>query len=155
MVLVDFKNVSTVGLESADYPNELAGVRANEARYYWNKYKHEFTTACAKDHEKIIDLVNEILQEKELYFPYKPLEVSEFTTENIKHIYVFYQNGLSINVMYAFDDPKKRAVGFKLCENMEIPAELKDKFKFARQRSKLAGTIRGSYFKIKKEYLFD
>ena len=53
--------------------------------------------------------------------------------------------------MYARDDPKKRAVGFKLSEGMEVPAELSG-FKFARQKSKLAGTIRGSYFVIKGEY---
>jgi hypothetical protein len=35
---------------------------------------------------------------------------------------------------------------------MEIPAELATKFKFARQKSKLAGVIRGSYFVIKGEY---
>lgn len=64
---------------------------------------------------------------------------------------MFYENGLSINVMYTVDDPKKRAVGFKLSEGMEVPAEL-GKFKFARQKSKLAGTIRGSFFVIKGEY---
>jgi hypothetical protein len=62
---------------------------------------------------------------------------------------VFYESGLSINVLY--DEPKKRAVGFKLSEGMEVPAEL-GSFKFARQKSKLAGTIRGSYFVIKGEY---
>jgi hypothetical protein len=35
---------------------------------------------------------------------------------------------------------------------MEVPAELASRFKFARQKSKLAGTIRGSYFTIKNEY---
>jgi hypothetical protein len=65
--------------------------------------------------------------------------------------YVFYESGLAINVMYALDDAKKRAVGFKLAEGMEIPAELSG-FKFARQKSKLAGTIRGSFFVIKKAY---
>jgi hypothetical protein len=30
-----------------------------------------------------------------------------------------------------------------------IPAELASGFRFARQKSKLAGTIRGSYFDIK------
>ncbi|RDI68039.1 hypothetical protein [Nocardia pseudobrasiliensis] len=64
---------------------------------------------------------------------------------------MFYENGLSINVMYTVDDAKKRAVGFKLSEGMEVPAELAT-FKFARQKSKLAGTIRGSYFVIKNEY---
>ena len=64
---------------------------------------------------------------------------------------MFYENGLSINVLYTLDEPKKRAVGFKLSEGMEVPAEL-GSFKFARQKSKLAGTIRGSYFVIKGEY---
>jgi hypothetical protein len=50
------------------------------------------------------------------------------------------------------DNPKKRAVGFKLSDGMEIPDELDTKFKFARQKSKLSGTIRGSFFVIKSEY---
>ena len=74
--------------------------------------------------------------------------------ENIRWTYVFYEDGLSINVLYNLDDPKKRAVGFKLCEGMEVPAEL-GKFKFARQKSKLAGTIRGSFFVVKGEYEID
>lgn len=62
-------------------------------------------------------------------------------------------SGLSINVMYTVDGPApKRAVGFKLSDGMDIPTELADRFKFARQKSKLAGTIRGSYFVIKNEY---
>jgi hypothetical protein len=65
--------------------------------------------------------------------------------------YVFYESGLSINVMYTLDDAGKRAVGFKLSEGMEVPEEL-GSFKFARQKSKLAGTIRGSYFVIKNQY---
>ena len=35
---------------------------------------------------------------------------------------------------------------------MDVPDELAQRFKFARQRSKLAGTIRGSYFVVKGEY---
>ena len=66
--------------------------------------------------------------------------------------YVFYESGLSINVMYTIDDPTRRAVGFKLSEGMEVPEELASRFKFARQRSKLAGTIRGSYFAFKTDY---
>jgi hypothetical protein len=54
--------------------------------------------------------------------------------------------------MYTVDGPDKRAVGFKLSDGMDIPAELASRFKFARQRSKLAGTNRGSYFVIKHEY---
>ena len=63
-----------------------------------------------------------------------------------------YEDGLAVNVMYTVDAPKKRAVGFKLSEGMDVPKELEEKFKFARQKSKLAGTIRGSFFVIKREY---
>ena len=72
--------------------------------------------------------------------------------DNIRFAYVFYEDGLAVNVMYTIDDPKKRAVGFKLSDGMEVPAELEGKFKFARQKSRLAGTIRGSFFVIKGEY---
>ena len=54
--------------------------------------------------------------------------------------------------MYTIDDPKKRAVGFKLSDGMDVPTELASRFKFARQKSKLAGTIRGSFFVIKGEH---
>ena len=39
---VDFTSVSTAGLESSPVADALAGLRANEARYFWNRYKHEF-----------------------------------------------------------------------------------------------------------------
>ena len=79
------------------------------------------------------------------------VEATAFEVENIKMAYVFYESGLSINVMYGLDEGGKRAVGFKLSEGMDIPEELSS-FKFARQKSKLAGTIRGSYFVIKNEH---
>ncbi len=82
----------------------------------------------------------------------RPLETARFQVEEIKFAYVFHESGLSINVMYTVGDPKRRAVGFKLAEGMEVPEELEGTFKFARQKSKLAGVIRGSYFVIKKEY---
>ena len=54
--------------------------------------------------------------------------------------------------MSSIDPGGKRAVGFKLSDGMAVPAELESKFKFARQKSTLAGVIRGSYFVIKGEY---
>ena len=45
--------------------------------------------------------------------------------------------------MYTVDDPEKRAVGFKLSEGMEVPAEIASRFKFAKH---------GSYFAFKNEY---
>ena len=44
----------------------------------------------------------------------------------------------------------KRAAGFELSDGMEVPEELAEKFEFARQKSKLAGTIRGSFFVIER-----
>lgn len=150
---VDFKEVSVQGLESSPVVEALAGLRANEARYFMNKYKHEFTVVPASESQETLDYVNGILsKERGLEFAAKPLQTSQFQVENIRFAYVFYEDGLALNVMYTVDDPKKRAVGFKLSEGMEIPKELEDKFKFARQKSKLAGTIRGSFFVIKGEY---
>lgn len=149
---VDFKTVSEVGLASSPVAPALAGLRANEARYFWNKFKFTFVTEPAADHPEILAYVNDVLSERELEIAAKPLEVAQFEVEGTKWTYVFYEDGLSINVMYSIDPEGKRAVGFKLSDGMEVPAELADKFKFARQRSKLAGTIRGSYFKIKAEH---
>jgi len=150
---VDFENVSAVGLESSPVAEALAGLRANEARYFMNKYKHAFTVAPVSESQETLDYVTRILKEERgIEFAAKPLETSRFEVEGIRFAYVFYADGLAVNVMYAIDNPKKRAVGFKLSEGMEVPEELEGKFKFARQKSKLAGTIRGSFFVIKGEY---
>lgn len=150
---VDFENVSLEGLESSPVSKSLAGLRANEARYYKNKYNHDFTVTPANEDQKTIDYVNNILlKERDIKISSKPLETSSFTVDNLRMAYVFYESGLSVNVMYTINDAKKRAVGFKLSEGMEVPAELEEKFRFARQKSKLAGVIRGSFFVIKGEY---
>ena len=95
--------------------------------------------------------MNKILKdERNIIIETRPLETASLLVEGIKWIF-FYESGLAINVLYTLNDPKKRAVGFKLSEGMDIPDEL-GKFKFARQKSKLAGTIRGSFFVIKGEY---
>ena len=90
-------------------------------------------------------------EERDIVIASRPLEATAFEVESIRMAYVFYESGLSVNVMYTIDGPEKRAVGFKLSDGMDVPAELAS-FKFARQKSKLAGTIRGSYFVIKNEY---
>jgi len=151
--VVDFTTVSTVGLESSPVADALAGLRANEARYFKNKYDHDFTVEPASDAKETIEWVHRILkEERDIVIASPPLEASAFQVENIRMAYVFYESGLSINVMYTLDDSGKRAVGFKLSDGMEIPEELASRFKFARQKSRLAGTIRGSYFNIKNEY---
>lgn len=150
---VDFKNVSTVGLESSPVADSLAGLRANEARYYKNKYDHDFTVTAAEDDPETLKYIHNILAtERDLVIASKPLEVSSFEVDGLRMAYVFYESGLSINVMYGIEEGAKRAVGFKLSDGMEVPEELASSFKFARQKSKLAGTIRGSYFVIKGQY---
>ena len=149
---VDFDTVSTVGLETSPVAAALAGLRANEARYFKNKYGHVFTVEPADDAASAIDWVRRILEEERgIVISARPLEATSFQVENIRIAYVFYEDGLSINVMYTIEESGKRAVGFKLSDGMEIPEEL-SAFKFARQKSKLAGTIRGSYFVIKNQY---
>ncbi len=150
--IVDFNTVSTVGLESSPVADALAGLRANEARYFKNKYDHDFTVEPANEAKATIDWVSRILkEERDIVIASPALEATDFQVENLRWPYVFYQSGLAINVLWPLDNPKKRAVGFKLSDGMEIPEELAS-FKFARQKSRLAGTIRGSYFVIKNEY---
>ncbi|WP_461224554.1 phage tail protein [Lacticaseibacillus suihuaensis] len=149
---VDFKTVSLVGLETSPVAPALAGLRANEARYFWNKYKAAFVTEPAAAHPDWLDYVAAILSERDVVIEAKPLEVARLEVAGIRYTYVFYEDGLCLNVLWTLEDGGKRAVGFKLSAGMPAPAALADKFKFARQKSKLAGTIRGSYFVIKGTY---
>jgi hypothetical protein len=150
--VVDFQQVSEAGLESSPVVSALAGLRANEARYYKNKYDHDFAVSPADEAADVVHYVHRILEEERgIVISSRPLEATSFEVEGLRMAYVFYESGLSINVMYSVEDGGKRAVGFKLSDGMEVPEEL-GSFKFARQKSKLAGTIRGSYFVIKGEY---
>jgi hypothetical protein len=150
---VDFVDVSTTGLESSPVVDALAGLRANEARYFKNKYDEVFTVSPADEVPDLVSYVTRILkEERDIVIGSPPLEAAELLVEGTRWTYVFYESGLSINVLYALEAGGKRAVGFKLSDGMEVPAELVERFKFARQKSKLAGTIRGSFFVIKGEY---
>jgi hypothetical protein len=150
---VDFTDVSTTGVESSPVAAALAGLRANEARYYKNKYGHVFTVEPAGKARKVVDWVHRILKnERDIVIASRPLEATAFEVDGIRMAYVFYESGLAINVMYTIADAGKRAVGFKLSDGMEVPAELASRFKFAKMKSKLAGTIRGSFFVLKNEY---
>ena len=150
--VIDFQQVSQDGLESSPVAEALAGLRANEARYYKNKYDHDLTTSPADEAADVVDYVHRILkEERDIVISSPPLEATSFEVDGLRMSYVFYESGLSINVMYAVEAGGKRAVGFKLSDGMEVPEEL-SAFKFARQKSKLAGTIRGSYFVIKGQY---
>lgn len=149
---VNFKEVSTIGLESSPVAEALAGLRANEARYFKTHYNADFITKPASEVKDLIDYVSKVLLERDIVVTSKPLEASELTVDGIRWTHVFYESGLAINVLYTIKEGGKRAVGFKLSMGMEVPEELATKFKFARQRSKLAGEIRGSFFVVRGEY---
>jgi hypothetical protein len=149
---VDFIHVSTSGLESSPVVDALAGLRANEARYFKNKYDIVFSTEPATKAQNLVDYVAKVLLERDIVIASKPLEATEMLVDGVRWTYVFYESGLAVNVLYALEPGGKRAVGFKLSMGMEVPEELASKFKFARQKSKLAGEIRGSYFVVKGEY---
>jgi hypothetical protein len=150
--VVDCKDVSTGGLESSPVAEALAGLRANEARYFRTKYDHEFTTVPASEAPELVERVATILREERgIVIASRPLEVAESVVDGIRWTHVFFESGLAVNVLWTIEPGGKRAVGFKLSEGMEPPEEL-SAFKWARQRSKLAGEIRGSYFVIKGEY---
>ena len=149
---VDFVNVTTDGLTSSPHAKALAGLRANEARYFKNKYDAEFVTKPAEKAARLIKYVSKVLLEKDILVTSEPLEAAELLVEGVRWTYVFYKSGLAINVLYTLEPGGKRAVGFKLSDGMPIPKELADKFKFATMKSKLAGNIRGSFFVVKGEY---
>ena len=148
---VDFTTVSTTGLESSPVADALAGLRANEARYFKNKYDHDFTVEPASDAEETIELGAPDPQGGTGHRHRLPPAGGDGVRGR------GHPHGLRLLRERAVGErdvkgPEKRAVGFKLSDGMEIPDELASSFKFARQRSKLAGTIRGSYFVIKNEY---
>jgi hypothetical protein len=149
---IDFKEVSPAGLESSPVADALAGLRANDARYFKNKYDIDYATSPASEVPALVEYVATVLKERDIVVSSQPLEAAELFIDDMRWVHVYYESGLAINVMYSPSDPKKRAVGFKLSMGMDVPPELVDKFKFARQKSKLAGEIRGSYFVVKGEY---
>lgn len=147
--VIDWKTVSTEGLESSPHAEALAGLRANEARYFRTKFDHEFATERAEDAPALVDRVARVLREERgIVIASRPLEAAEPVVDGIRWTHVFFESGLAVNLLWTLEPGGKRAVGFKLCEGMEPPEEL-SAFKWARQRSKLAGEIRGSYFVVK------
>jgi hypothetical protein len=149
---IDFVNVSTDGVASSPHAKTLAGLRANEARYFKNKYDADFVTKPADKAAKLIKYVSKVLLEREIEIKSEPLEAAELIVDGIRWTHVFYKSGLAVNVLYTLEPGGKRAVGFKLSEGMPVPKELADKFKFATMKSKLAGNIRGTFFVVKGEY---
>lgn len=152
MTKVSFKEVSTDGLEASPVSSALAGLRAHEARYFDNKFKAEYVTTSPEEQAGIVHWIQDILSaERGIEFSSPILEVFAFENDELLWPTLYFENGLAVNVLWTKAEGGKRAVGFKLSVGMSPPTELSE-FKWARQRSKLAGDIRGSYFVIKADY---
>ena len=136
---VGFDTVSTAGLESSPVAPALAGLRAHEARYFKTKYNYAFTVEPAANAKKAIGWVERILkQERDIVIASRPLEATAFQIENIRMAFVFYENGLAINVMYTVDDPNRRAVGFKLYEGIEGPSRTRSEVQVCQPKVKIS-----------------
>ena len=150
---VDFKTVSTVGLESSPVADALAGLRANEARYFKNKYDHDFTVEPAKEAKKTIDWVHRILkEERDIVIASPPARGDGVPgREHPLGVRVLRERPVDQRAVHA---RRRREAGGRLqaLRRDGRPRRARSQFKFARQKSKLAGTIRGSYFVIKNEY---
>ena len=150
---VDFKDVSTVGLESSPVADALAGLRANEARYFKNKYDHTFTVEPAsKAKARPIAWVHNILEERDLVIASHAARGDRLRGRG-------HQDGLRLLRERPVDqrDVHPRRLGqagrrLQALRRHGGAGRARRQFKFARQKSKLAGTIRGSYFVIKGEY---
>jgi hypothetical protein len=118
----------------------IPDLAANEAGYYKKKkYGHVFTVDPASKVMETVDWVNHILKdERDIVISDRPLEATSFEVDGIRKAYVFYESGLSLDVMYGLEHGMKRAVGFKLSEGTEVPEELASRFKFARQKYEAA-----------------
>ncbi len=88
--IVDFNKVSTVGLESSPVAEALAGLRANEARYFMNKYKHEFTVVPAGESQETLDLCEPSIERRTRHC------VCGQTFGNVSFSSGKYQNGLRL-----------------------------------------------------------
>lgn len=152
MTTVSYTEISETGLESSPVAAALAGLRANEARYFANKYKSDYVTTTPAESADLVAWVEEILRnERGITFASPILEVYLYEDDELFWPTLYFQEGFAVNVLWTKADGGKRAVGFKLSDGATPPEEL-SAFKWARQRSKLAGEIRGTFFVVKGDH---
>ena len=100
----------------------------------------------------IVASIRRVLQvERDLGVTSPALEATAFHVENTRFAHVFHGSRRAIIVMDSVDDPQKRAVGIRVSDGKDVPTELAGRFNGALQKSRLAGSIRGSYFVIRRE----
>lgn len=83
--VVDFVEVSPIGLESSPVVDALAGLRANEARYFKTKYDHTFAVERASEATDTVAWVHGILKdERDIVIASPALEATEFEVAGIR-----------------------------------------------------------------------
>ncbi len=80
---INFKEVETTGIETSPVAEVLAGLRANESRYFWNKYKQEFVVYTPEEKPEILPFIEKVLAERDMVFPYSPLNVAQLEVDGI------------------------------------------------------------------------
>lgn len=134
-------------------PTKLAISGTSTSRSSWSIAQRRSLKSCHSSRRPWQTPFALIVTPLTIKLPYTPLNIAQLEVDGILWSFVFYDNGLAVNVLYTLEEGGKRAVGFKLSDDIDIPKEFEGKFKFARQRSKLAGEIRGTFFVVKGEYL--
>ena len=127
----------------------LAGLRANEARYFKNKYDHVFTVEpaaeAADDHRLGAAASSRRSATSSIASP--PLEATELPGRGHPlGLRLLRERPVDQRALHRSTTPGSAPSGSSSPTGWRSPTELASRFKFARQKSKLAGTIRGSYF---------
>ncbi len=70
--IVNFKEVETTGLETSPVADVLAGLRANEARYFHNKYKIPFEVFTPEEKTEILPFIEKVLADSFCFDSHSP-----------------------------------------------------------------------------------
>ncbi|GAB2028010.1 hypothetical protein [Lactovum odontotermitis] len=173
MFTVDYKNIPELvkhfAAADAEVRQNLANLVASEAKYLNEHFKTEMTLYTLEEKPEIYPWLSSIFAERALNFDdQRPIFVGEYDVADVvdskkfgykdygqaHFAWVIFSSGMDANAAYNLTDKRRRAVGFKLSEGMEIPEVFPENgFKFATMKSKIGGAIRGTYFVAKGEYL--
>lgn len=149
--VVDFTQVSTEGFESSPVADALAGLRANEARYFKNTYDHIFTVDGAADVPEAIDRVWRILEdERDIVIAARHLQASVVEVAGIHWTPCLLR--VRARDQRAVDPRRRRQACCRLQAVRRHGGPRGVVRLQVRQKSKLADMTLGSYFVIRGDY---
>lgn len=92
--VVDWRDVTTSGLETSPVAPALAGLRANEARYLHDTYAATSATESGASAEPLIsDVARVLLEERGIVIASPALEAAELEVDGIRWTHVFHESG--------------------------------------------------------------